>query len=275
MGRMTKANRLALAGVVAPVLRSQDARTARRRVKVYDRATGEVVREISLVEAQKGLLATAKIELEVQPDERPTHVSCELCGRVLPVEKGRVPPKACRSGCDRQQTCAGWGPTEGLCDAIPPGEAFTLTRVRRRSGQPWLCDPCSKKKRSADPVWRAANADRLRGLSASPKWRATIAAKNRARARDPEQRAKIAEGVRERSRSAEWRQRVEAAGIARRKTRCQRGHLLRETRTHQGQCGECVRLRARERRRRLTPEQLEERRAAERQRARSRRARKA
>lgn len=141
-----KAERLAVAAAVAPVLRSQSERSARRVVKVYDQKTGDVVRHATLADVQRSLLETAKIELSVTEGARPTHVACEFCGRIIPVGKGSV-PKSCRGGCDRQQTCAGWGPSEGRCMEVPGPLAFKPAHVRMRNGGPWRCKACGHAMR--------------------------------------------------------------------------------------------------------------------------------
>jgi len=93
--RMNKAQRLALAADVAPSLRAQSERASKRVVKVYDQATGEVVRHATLADVQRGILETAKIELEVGDGKRPSVAFCELCGRALPVRQRGTVAKTC------------------------------------------------------------------------------------------------------------------------------------------------------------------------------------
>lgn len=139
--RMNKAQRLALAAEVAPSLRAQSERASRRVVKVYDQATGAVVRHATLADVQRGILETAKIELECGEGKKPTHVPCELCGKPIRAGK-RVSRKTCRGGCDRQQTCAG---AKGQrCDAYPPEHAWSRCAVARRNGAPWRCARCTR-----------------------------------------------------------------------------------------------------------------------------------
>lgn len=79
-----KAERLAVAAAVAPVLRSSDAK--KRRVTLYNQETGSITGYTTLDKAQEGILATAKIELAVQDDVRPKKNFCALCGKVMPVQ---------------------------------------------------------------------------------------------------------------------------------------------------------------------------------------------
>lgn len=211
--KMNKAERLAVAGAVAPTLRAQSERTRQRVVKVYDQATGEVVRHATLADVQRGILETAKIELAVGEGARPTHVPCEFCGRMVAAGK-RSTPKSCRGGCDRQQTCVGWGDTEGRCNSVPGRSAFTPQAVRSRHGQEWMCQKCAMRRLHSDPEWRAKVAHSLHERSQDPEHRAKHAEAMRKLATDPVYRAKRLEAGRKRSQDPEWRAKV-AEGIRR------------------------------------------------------------
>ena len=91
-----KAERLVIAGAVAPVLRDGSARNKTRVVKTY---SGRVV---TLADVQAGLLAKTKIELEVDDGVRPKSIVC-ACGAVVKVRPDGGPvPKSCRI-CSRRK----------------------------------------------------------------------------------------------------------------------------------------------------------------------------
>lgn len=75
---LCKAERLAIAGAVAPLLRRDADRLARRLVKVYRQEDGEVVRETTLLEATRGILRTKEIEFDVVPDPE----RCVICRKL-------------------------------------------------------------------------------------------------------------------------------------------------------------------------------------------------
>lgn len=93
--KMTKAERLSVAGAVAPTLRSQSERTRTRVVKVYDQATGEVVRHATLADVQRGILETAKIELDVADGKKKTKDVCRSCGGLMFMPKRGKPRLRC------------------------------------------------------------------------------------------------------------------------------------------------------------------------------------
>lgn len=92
----SRAQRLAIAGVVAPHLREQIASGGSRRVARVD-ATGNVVGYTTLAEIQKSLLALERIEIDVLPGVRPKRRLCELCEKpfAVPVRSG-PPATLCR-----------------------------------------------------------------------------------------------------------------------------------------------------------------------------------
>lgn len=84
----TKAERLAIAGAVAPTLRQRAG--AGRKITVVDK-DGKPVRVTDDVEIAKGLLARADIEFSVVPGERPKWVRCSNCGKPIKVSvRGRI-----------------------------------------------------------------------------------------------------------------------------------------------------------------------------------------
>lgn len=200
---MKKVERLSVAAAVAPVLRGQAEAVKKRRVKVYVQETGEVVGEITLAEAQAGILATARIEFDTAEGVKETHRECAGCGKPFALEGHGNRIKTC-DGCRTRQTkCAGDG-----CDAVPPGNAFIPSLVAKRKGKPWTCRACQR----AAPEWRAKLAERTRRKYEDPEFRAKRAEAVRRLAETPEWRAKQAEGMRRRSENPEWRAKVLDAG---------------------------------------------------------------
>lgn len=94
---MNKAERLIVAGVVAPVLRSSV--NGGRRVAVTD-ADGKVTGWTTVAEIQASLLAKQKIELEVIDGVRPAEVLCKNCGKSIRTTKNGPLPTVCREGCN-------------------------------------------------------------------------------------------------------------------------------------------------------------------------------
>lgn len=92
---MNKAERLALAGAVAPYFREQATAAAERRVARVDK-DGKVVGYTTLAKVQQALLEKHKIEIAVQPDVRPKEIVCEKCGNPRKVTGTRI-PKLCVS----------------------------------------------------------------------------------------------------------------------------------------------------------------------------------
>lgn len=135
--RMNKATRLAIAGAVAPFLRGQGERAAKRTVYVTN-SDGDIVRVISGAELQDGILKRAGIELAVADGVTPKAVICQFCGKTVSVPKGRARvPSACLyedGGCYRQKTCA-----EDGCGAQPRRKSFQPALVKKRHGEPWRC----------------------------------------------------------------------------------------------------------------------------------------
>ena len=136
----SKAERLAVAGAIAPVVRQNAEKLARRRVRLWNQQTGEDGAFVSGLEAQKGIQATAEIEFDVQPQVRPKEVICTKCGRLFraSVSKNGYVQKTCL-GCRRpQETCA-----NPSCSARPPRCAFLPSQLTQRGHEPWRCRACS------------------------------------------------------------------------------------------------------------------------------------
>ena len=163
---MKKVERLSVAAAVAPVLRRQTEAVKKRRVKVYVQETGEVVGEITLAEAQAGILATARIEFDTAEGVKGTHRECAVCGKPFALEGHGHQIRTC-DGCRTRQTkCAGDG-----CEMVPPRRAFDASAVAKRKGVPWMCRAC----RSQDPEWLAKVAEAARRRSRDPEWLAKSA----------------------------------------------------------------------------------------------------
>jgi hypothetical protein len=99
-GHMCKAERLAVAGAIAPTLRSAPETVRNRRVAVVDKS-GVVSRYTTVAKIQKSLLLARGLELEVTPETRPKVVVCLDCGRDVRVPPTGVVPSKCRTstGC--------------------------------------------------------------------------------------------------------------------------------------------------------------------------------
>lgn len=151
--KLNKAQRLALAGAVAPVLRAKAATLTRRVVKVYDqKADPEArtsVREISGVDAAKGLLASAMIELDIDENSAPpTQKTCKLCGNVLVAAKKKgAPAKTCEACLERFSRCGGCS-SRPECERRPTPKALRMalwtTRRSKRRNEPWRCQSCAR-----------------------------------------------------------------------------------------------------------------------------------
>ncbi len=204
--RWTKAERLAVAGALAPHLRDQGGRST-RRVALTDK-DGNVTGYTTLAEVQKSLLRAREIELDVQDGVRPKVVLCQNCGKDVPVlTPGGSLPKVCnrKGGCHGQRKCCRRG-----CQSEPPVSAFKASAVKARQGQPWTChkcrasetmaamrkDPQLRKKNAAacnTPRHRARKSKIRRRLNADPAYRARISeGKRKQYARDPEAKARQA-----------------------------------------------------------------------------------
>lgn len=109
---LTKAERLAIGGAVAPIVRRQA--DAPRKVTLVGK-DGQPVGVTTSVEVAKSLLARSEIEFSVQPGKRPEFVKCKTCSRPIRVrsKKGKLPVK-CPGGTYRCP-CGRIIPTAGAC----------------------------------------------------------------------------------------------------------------------------------------------------------------
>lgn len=146
-----KAERLAVASVVAPSLRAAAEKTKARRVALVDK-DGNVTGYTSLAKVQESLLRARELELAVGDGVRPKEVFCRRCGKTVKTNpKGGSLPSACIGGCDKQSTCGGSG-----CSKVPPKGAFHSREWEMRGGRPWMCKPCAGALRAKDPCALAA-----------------------------------------------------------------------------------------------------------------------
>lgn len=154
---MSKAERLAIAGAIAPTLRSTPEAVKARRIARVD-ADGNVVGYTTVAEVQAALLEARKIELDTEEGVRPEVVVCPLCGRSLKVgTKGRLPTQ-CRpgKGCQKATRPAKLEhivpPCE--CGAVPVGEALkkAFFRGRRDESYRWKCRGCYTSASSDPPT---------------------------------------------------------------------------------------------------------------------------
>ena len=86
---------------------------------------------MSLAEAQKGILATAKIEFDVYDGKRPKTVLCENCGRSIRVSKLGPVPSICLDGCPCD--------TEGCTNLA----SYSASKSKRKRRQPVKCRDCA------------------------------------------------------------------------------------------------------------------------------------
>ncbi len=190
--KLTRIEKLRIAGEIAPKIRDAAHGSKKRRIKVTDK-TGKIVREIDSLELHKKIRERMGIEFDVVEGPGDKH-ECIVCGSKF-VRRGlrAVCPK-CRS----QKRCAGW---EGTCRSgwpAPPRKAFDSGFVRKRHGGPWRCQRCAARKRSSD-------------LTPEDHKRLSETAKRRSASLTPEQRKRFAEQARDLNRSVTPEQRSERA----------------------------------------------------------------
>ncbi len=146
-----KAERLAVAGAIAPSLREGSERARRRRVAVVN-ADGEIVRYTTLAEVQRALLERQQIEIETGEGVRPKEIMCGRCGRTEKVSARGGVPLVC-SRC-RNVKCS---------DCKLPLNPTALWRGNVR------CTECHARARTIPP---ATCVDCRKDLSASGRRRA-------------------------------------------------------------------------------------------------------
>lgn len=147
---MTKAERLELAGLVAPTVREADARLRRRRVKLTD-ADGNVVREVTADVVRDSMLARHALEVAVQPEVRPEWFTCTHCGKHTrtPVRGRGNPPKRCEN-C-RAVRCVDCGARMHASRLSPsakstcPARCMACRRKEAAAKVPLRCSECGKQ----------------------------------------------------------------------------------------------------------------------------------
>jgi len=155
-GPENRAERLALAGAVAPTLRAAQ----ERRIARVD-ADGNVVGYTTHKRLAESLLARQQIEIAVVEGVRPKTVMCEVCGLPAKVLKMGAVSKG-HSRCMERAAVR-------KCRAANPEKARAADRKRdrkRRAANP-------EKKREADRKWYAANPEKMREYAR--KWAAANA----------------------------------------------------------------------------------------------------
>jgi hypothetical protein len=172
-----------LAGYVAPIVRGTSETLLRRRVKTYDRDTGEVTGEVTMRQVIGGLAEVTKLEIEVIDGKRPNHFTCDTCGKVFEMPKTWTPTtcKLCRTGGQTVCPCG--------CGKAPPNGAFRPAVVAVRKGGRWTCRREAARRR-ADAMTPEQRSERSRKANAAmtPEQRSE-AARRRADAMTPEQRS--------------------------------------------------------------------------------------
>lgn len=140
--RMNKAERLALAGAVAPHLRSQSKKTASRRVGRLDK-DGNVVGYTTWAEVQRVQLERRRIEIEVVDGFRPNEAVCHRCG--LPANvRARARVAAGVTRCDK---CTFLSCPD--CNKPLP-RCYSAPSMRPRGGGEKYCRACRKKRTIAN-----------------------------------------------------------------------------------------------------------------------------
>lgn len=137
--KWNRAQRLVVAGAVAPVLRSQARTASRRKVGLTDK-DGNVVRYVSVADVQEALLRREEIELDVA---EPSRVSiCSACGRrfLLP----DLPNVRRRKKCSRcaYSRCADCGKQS---TSKPKGVYRCIPCRKKRTDARMACVGCGKK----------------------------------------------------------------------------------------------------------------------------------
>lgn len=205
-----RAQRLALAGHVAPALRRGADVAAQRRVTVEAR-DGSVAGYTTVLEVQKALVAANEIEIQVLPDAAPVAVPCERCGLPIPPKPmGSWRPICAACRCVAA-TCAGFGDVP--CAKPTPKGEYTPSRMARRHGEPWRCQACKARKQAADPRWQDAI---------------------RARSGDPENRARHARAMKKLAADPAWRARVNAVLQSPERREVMKASAVRQQRAHAG-----------------------------------------
>lgn len=273
----TKAERLAIGGAVAPIVRRQA--MLPRKVTLVGK-DGLPVGVATSTDVATSLLARNEIEFSVQDGERPEWVKCQTCARPIKVKRSGVLPTTCRNkthkcACGRPISTAGCGFGKSCIrctgaarlatiPAAERSERSTKTRLaewaaltpeqRSERGQKMMAKRTPEQRRDAarvagkaamtklSPEQRAAKMERMHA-ALTPEVRRENAAKMRA-ATTPEQRSeavrKMHAGMTPEQKAAR-NQKLKAAWAARRPGHvphtCACGASLRSRKIKQ--CREC------------------------------------
>lgn len=130
---LNKAERLAVAAVIAPTVRERGLRGRNRPVKVYNRETGEVVREATLAEVHKGVLEALNISHLTQDGVKPKEKVCP-CGRGIIRQTGqRMRPR-----CPECYKC--------VCGKKLSKYVWCATAIALRKGGSPACRVCTLRR---------------------------------------------------------------------------------------------------------------------------------
>lgn len=168
--KLNKAERLAIAGKVAPTLRAASERTRTRRVTIVDK-DGKVTGYTTLAEVQKKQLERAKIEVEMAGGKRPAAIVCRECGTMAMVAKRGYRRSQCRAcslrnchdcgvkikkgrgsrrcaPCDRLRATKNAYPTLScvVCGKQLSRSASSPSHKARAEGRPPKCSSCVRRK---------------------------------------------------------------------------------------------------------------------------------
>lgn len=127
----TKAERLAIAGAIAPTIRSAEVSKRDRIVRIKDK-NGNTIRTLSLIDLQKELLEKRGIEIDMGDGIRPKITICEDCGCPIFVKKSGV----LRTRCDD----CGWVKCENCNKRV--SMRIASNDIRKSKITRW-CKPCS------------------------------------------------------------------------------------------------------------------------------------
>lgn len=164
---LSKADRLAIGGAVAPAVRRQAG--APRVVTVVGK-DGQPVRQTTAVEVAKSVLARADVEFSVQEGKRPEWVKCKTCGAPVKAgKKGKI-RAVCRGG---TYNCAcgqpidpngftgkcGLGKTCGVCEWACERQRERLRAIPREKDVRLFCAcgaPKLRTSRRCRSCWKAS-----------------------------------------------------------------------------------------------------------------------
>jgi hypothetical protein len=190
-----------LAGYVAPIVRGTSETVLRRRVKTFDRETGEVTGEVTMRQVLGGLTEVTALGIEVIDGVKAAEFICPECGRVgqnrsragvsprcdactflhcadceKPLPRNYSAPSMRRGRgaactrlclpCKRLRTAAR---TAAACTSCSVELGPRVVAARRRSGGPMLCGKCirSQRPRKPLPLCGVCGAERPRSAATS------------------------------------------------------------------------------------------------------------